>query len=107
LLADRCGQGRLYAYSERDAELAALFRDFEVRARHLGFVCPRGLTWSEYLASVDRASGSVKASAQQAAEALAFVNLYNRVRFGAPQSAGNLGPMRAILPQLRGRPSAD
>ena len=102
LLKSGKARGPALGYSITDAELAALFREFEASCRKIGLVCPPSQTWTEYLASFDVADEPVKASPRQIEVAAAFVQTYNRARFGQRAPNLDLAPMRAAIAEIRG-----
>ncbi|HLJ58052.1 MAG TPA: transglutaminase-like domain-containing protein, partial [Chthonomonadaceae bacterium] len=100
LRRERGGARHAFAYSESDAELAALLAKFERACHGADLACPSRQTWSEYLAAVLSESPPHRAGASAIADAAAFVALYNRVRFGAVRAASDLAVLRRLVERI-------
>jgi hypothetical protein len=89
------------AYALTDAELAALFRDFERACRRRGLVRPPGSTWLEYLSAIAADGDAPGPAPSNVSSARAFVDCYNRARFGGQLPPEGIEGLRALLARFR------
>jgi hypothetical protein len=90
-----------FVYASPDAELFALFRQFERVCRARGLVCPAGQTWLEFLDAYGMGAGDgIMATPDQVERARTFVRFYNAVRFRGRQPVGELAPLRSALARM-------
>jgi len=86
-------------YQQIGRDLRPVAQRFERLLRQQGCPCPTGQTWGEHLSFLDM-KGLFDNTLDEKEQARAFVEIYNRARFGAPPTSGELQDIETRLTRL-------
>ena len=94
---------QVVVYSTLNADLAAMFQQFESVCHRLGLVCPPSMTWTEYVRSLATDSKTRRATDEDLDAVSTFLTNYNSQRFGSSSSPDERVNLRALLQRLQSK----